>query len=103
VNLISNAIKYTPNNGMIDVSLTKANKMAKIRVKDNGFGIPQGQQDRLFTPFYRVHTDETESIEGTGLGLHLVKNIIIRHDGTMYLESTYGEGSTFGFDMPLRN
>jgi len=100
-NLVSNAIKYTPDKGTIEVRLWESDEMVYFRVKDNGYGIPEDQQKRLFTPFYRAQTEETVSITGTGLGLHLVQNIIERHHGTMYFESTYKVGSTFGFDLPI--
>jgi signal transduction histidine kinase len=100
-NLISNAIKYTPDGGDITISLTTEANLIQVRVADTGYGIPEAQQKRLFSPFYRARIKETKSIEGTGLGLHLVKNIIERHRGEMYLSSTYGKGSTFGFDLPL--
>jgi PAS domain S-box-containing protein len=100
-NLISNAIKYTPERGEITISLTVENALACVRVQDTGYGIPEAQQKRLFSPFYRARMKETKGIEGTGLGLHLVKNIIERHGGEMYLQSSYGKGSTFGFDLPL--
>ncbi|MDQ7033410.1 MAG: PAS domain-containing protein [Anaerolineae bacterium] len=99
-NLIGNAIKYTPDSGNIEVSLYVADEQVMVRVKDDGYGIPEVLQERLFTPFYRVQTKETQAIEGTGLGLHLVKNIIERHNGKMVFNSIYGKGSTFGFDMP---
>lgn len=101
-NLVSNAVKYTPDEGTIDVSLHVEGDQAQVRIRDTGYGIPKDQQERLFSPFYRVRTAETRKIEGTGLGLHLVKNIIERHDGTMFFESEYGTGSTFGFDLPLQ-
>jgi PAS domain S-box-containing protein len=100
-NLVSNAIKYTPDGGKIDVSLETQNGHLEFRVVDTGFGIPEEMQARLFEPFYRARTDETRSIEGTGLGLHLVKNIIERHGGQMIFSSVYGQGSTFGFRLPL--
>ncbi len=99
-NLVSNAIKYTPNGGKIDVSLDVEDGHLEFRVVDTGFGIPEEMQARLFEPFYRARTDETRSIEGTGLGLHLVKNIIERHGGQMIFSSVYGQGSTFGFRLP---
>ena len=101
-NLVHNAIKYTPRRGMVDVSLVVENDIAKVRVKDTGYGIPEHLQKRLFDPFYRAKTTETRFIEGTGLGLHLVKNIIERHHGKMVFESVYEEGSTFGFDIPIK-
>ncbi len=100
-NLISNAIKYTPEGGRIDVSLEVQDGHLTFQVVDTGFGIPEEMQARLFEPFYRARTDETRAIEGTGLGLHLVKNIIERHGGQMIFRSVYGQGSTFGFRLPL--
>ncbi|MEM9950805.1 MAG: HAMP domain-containing sensor histidine kinase [Chloroflexota bacterium] len=100
-NLVQNAIKYSPPQSHVHVTLDIVGQKARVIVEDNGFGIPEDQQERLFSPFYRVTTRETRFIEGTGLGLHLVKNIIERHSGEMIFESTYGEGSTFGFTIPL--
>lgn len=100
-NIIHNAIKYTPREGLIEVELRVDDDIAKLRVRDTGYGIPEDQQARLFSPFFRAKTNETRMIEGTGLGLHLVKNIIERHGGMMFFESQYGEGSTFGFDLPM--
>jgi PAS domain S-box-containing protein len=101
-NLIGNAIKYTPEGGRVVVTLEYDGDAAVVEVRDNGYGIPYEMQARLFEPFYRVRTKETTSIEGTGLGLHLVKNIIERHRGRMIFRSRYREGSTFGFQIPTR-
>jgi PAS domain S-box-containing protein len=100
-NLINNAIKYTPDKGTIEVRLIQDGENALFEVKDNGYGIPNDQQDKLFQPFYRAQMDETASIEGTGLGLHLVKNIVERHSGTIWLESVHKKGSTFSVMIPL--
>ncbi|MBL8161642.1 MAG: PAS domain S-box protein [Anaerolineae bacterium] len=100
-NLISNAIKYTPEGGKVQISLNVQGARVIFLVVDTGYGIPQEAQEGLFQPFYRVKTDETRTIKGTGLGLHLVKNIIDRHGGTMRFHSQYGTGSTFGFELPL--
>ncbi|MCB9454252.1 MAG: PAS domain S-box protein [Anaerolineaceae bacterium] len=100
-NLVSNAIKYTPIGGSVTISLEAKEGQAIFEVKDTGYGIPEALQGRLFQPFFRAKTAETRSIEGTGLGLHLVKNIIERHGGQMRFQSAYGKGSTFGFDLPL--
>jgi signal transduction histidine kinase/PAS domain-containing protein len=100
-NLLVNASKYTPRDGTITVILQHDEGSAQVRICDTGYGIPAELQSRLFTPFFRVLTQETRSIEGTGLGLHLVRNIIERHQGKLFFESTYGKGSIFGFDLPL--
>ncbi len=100
-NLVGNAIKYTPDHGEVKLILDVVEKTARIRVVDTGYGIPEEKQERLFQPFYRAKMQETETIQGTGLGLHLVKNIIERFGGTLVFKSTYKQGSTFGFDIPL--
>jgi PAS domain S-box-containing protein len=100
-NFISNAIKYTPEGGRIEVTLRRDETRAIFEVKDNGYGIPEDQQARLFQPFFRAETAETKNIEGTGLGLHLVKNIIERHKGKIRFGSKLGEGSVFGFEIPV--
>lgn len=102
-NLIGNAIKYTPQGGTITVRLYvdgSAHNRAVFEVEDNGIGVPAEQQANLFQPFFRAKTSETAKIEGTGLGLHLVKNIIERHHGQMRFHSELGQGSTFGFELP---
>jgi PAS domain S-box-containing protein len=101
-NLIGNAIKYTPQEGRVAVSLRLDEQRGAIfEVSDSGYGIPDEQQANLFQAFYRVVTKETKTIKGTGLGLHLVKTIIERHGGQMRFHSVYGQGSTFGFQLPL--
>ncbi len=100
-NLIYNAIKYTPDRGSVHVNVTTSSQTMTLEVTDTGYGIPEQLQDRLFQPFFRAKTAQTRHIEGTGLGLHLVKNIIERHSGKMHFQSKQGEGSTFGFEMPL--
>jgi PAS domain S-box-containing protein len=101
VNLIGNAIKYTPPEGSVQVRLTQEDGTALFEVVDTGYGVPENQQGRLFEPFFRAKSEETSSIDGTGLGLHLVKNIVERHHGQMVFSSVRGKGSTFGFRLPL--
>jgi signal transduction histidine kinase len=100
-NFIHNAIKYTPPGNAITVRLERRGDLAAFEVEDTGYGIPQDQQDRLFQPFYRARTTETYQIEGTGLGLNLVKIIIEKHGGQVYFNSTYREGSLFGFELKI--
>ncbi len=101
VNLMTNAVKYTPDGGTIEVGLAVDGGDAVLTVRDNGYGIPDDMQDRLFQPFYRAKSKMTRRIEGTGLGLHLVRNIVRRHRGEIIFHSVYGEGSVFGFRIPL--
>ena len=74
----------------------------KIEVEDHGLGIPTDQQALVWDKFYRVDSSTTSEIEGTGLGLPIVKHIIEMHGGRVTLESRLGEGSTFGFRIPCR-
>lgn len=100
-NLVGNAIKYTPNEGCIEVRLTLENGRALFSVKDNGYGISLDRQDRLFERFYRAHEPGTDHVPGTGLGLSLVKTVIERHGGRVWFESEPGKGSVFGFWLPV--
>ena len=100
-NLISNAIKYTPEEGKVDICLDTQNGYAVFEVRDTGCGVPDEKQKRLFQPFYRAITKETANIEGVGLGLNLVKKIIDHHHGEIVFHSEYGKGSTFGFKIPV--
>lgn len=100
-NLVGNAIKYTPEKGSVSVTLQRDGDKAIFEVRDTGYGIPESMQARLFQPFYRAKTEETAAIVGTGLGLHLVKSIIERHQGKMHFQSVYGQGSTFGFEIKM--
>jgi len=99
-NLMSNAVKYTPPDGAITITLSADADIALFTVTDTGYGIPADKQDQLFKPFFRAKTPETRKIDGTGLGLHLVKNIVERHNGQIHFESVYKKGSTFGFMLP---
>jgi signal transduction histidine kinase len=99
-NLIANAIKYTPSGGDVRVCVYLEGAQVVFEVADTGPGIPESMQAKLFQPFYRAKTPETARIDGTGLGLYLVKGIIERHSGALILKSEYGRGSTFGFRLP---
>lgn len=99
-NLINNAIKYTPDGGKIIVRTNVFEGDFYFEVEDNGYGIPQDRQERLFERFYRAQTPGTESIKGSGLGLYLVKQVVERHRGNLWFKSTEGKGSTFGFRIP---
>lgn len=100
-NLISNAIIYTPEKGTIEVDCTVTSTNLRIRVKDNGFGIPAKYMDRIFDRFYRVKNDQTRYITGTGLGLPIVKGIVDSMNGYIDVESEVNRGTTFTVILPL--
>lgn len=99
INLIGNALKFTPQDGKISISAKRANNMIQINVKDTGFGIPLDAQEHIFEEFYRVDNTINQEVKGTGLGLALVKHIIEAHQGRIWVESKPGEGSTFSFTL----
>ena len=100
-NLVSNAIKYTPEGGQVTVRAAPRDGSLLIEVEDTGIGIPPDAQPRVFEKFFRVRTPETEHIEGTGLGLAIVKSLVEAHGGQVWLRSAPGQGSTFSFTMPV--
>jgi signal transduction histidine kinase len=99
-NLISNAIKYTPEGGKIWVTLAEEGGFAKASVSDTGIGIKKDDLSRIFDKFYRVRTVETRQIVGTGLGLSIVKSIVDAHLGSISVESEEGGGTTFTVLLP---
>ena len=112
VNLIDNAIKYTPDGGVITVSAeintsgeTEGSNITPeeiiVHVKDTGIGIPMESQSRVFERFYRVDKGRAQEMGGTGLGLAIVKHIVRRHSGRIWLDSVLGQGSTFHIAVPL--
>jgi PAS domain S-box-containing protein len=101
VNLISNAIKYSPSGSMIDLGARKEGNSIALWVKDEGIGIPTESQDKIFEMFYRVDNKTSRKTKGTGLGLALVKDIAQAHDGQVWVESTPGKGSCFYLSLPI--
>lgn len=101
-NLLSNAIKYNRNDGKISVCVQVDDGRCHIRFEDTGIGIPKEHQPFIFNEFYRVKTDETREIRGTGLGLTIVKKIIEAHGGSIEVESELGKGSIFKVSLPIR-
>lgn len=100
INLINNAIKYTPNGGQVEVIVRKTDENeVQVSVKDNGIGIPEECIESIFDRFYRVEK-KVHTIKGTGLGLTIVKNIIEKHGGRVGVESQIGMGSTFSMYLP---
>lgn len=101
-NLLNNAIKYTPGGGQITVHAHVQDSHFHFMVEDNGIGISAEHLPHLFEAFYRARQRGTETIEGTGLGLSLVKAAVERHQGEVWVESEVGKGSRFGFWLPLQ-
>jgi signal transduction histidine kinase len=100
-NLLSNAIKYTPVGGRVELRARAADTHVLIQVSDTGLGIPANDIPHLFEAFFRVREAEHRQVEGTGLGLTLVKLVVEQHGGRVFVESTPGEGSTFSVQLPL--
>lgn len=100
-NFINNAIKYTPDGGNVEVRMKFEDEKAHFEVVDSGYGIPLDRQDKIFQRFYRAMSPGTEDIEGTGLGLSLVKTVIEKHGGGVWFTSEEGKGSIFGAWLPI--
>ncbi len=100
VNLITNAIKYSPNTDQVLVELKQSNNEATVMVKDKGIGLTKEQQQRIFTKFYRA--EGTSNISGLGLGLYLSNEIIKRHRGSIHVKSELGNGAEFYFLIPVK-
>jgi signal transduction histidine kinase len=100
-NLIQNAIKYSPPGAPVAVRLERQGAYASVAVADRGIGIPEAALARLFQRFYRAPNVDERQISGMGIGLFVVKEIIMLHDGTVEVESIEGQGSTFSFRLPL--
>ncbi len=99
-NLISNAVKFTPDGGKVEVSLGMDGEQAVLAVADTGVGIPAADRERIFERFFRTEIAEREVIPGTGLGLAIAKDIVEAHHGTIAVDSNEGHGSTFTIRLP---
>ncbi|MBA3724186.1 MAG: hypothetical protein H0W89_04865 [Candidatus Levybacteria bacterium] len=102
INLIINAIKYSPNADKVIIKLAEKETEVIISVRDFGFGITKEEQKKVFERFFRVKDKTDNKIEGLGLGLYLVNEIIKQHKGKLWVKSDYGEGSTFSFSLPVK-
>ena len=99
-NLLGNAIKYTPERGHISLSVVVEGGQVVVTVEDDGIGIPQNDLAHIFGKFYRVKSPETDGIIGSGLGLSIVKSIIEKHRGRVWVRSQIGVGSAFIVVLP---
>lgn len=100
INILSNAIKYTPDNGYIEVELTTDDEFFVIKVIDNGMGIPENELKFIFDRFYRVNKARSRKLGGTGLGLSIAKEIVDLHNGTIIIDSTLNRGTTAIIKVP---
>ncbi|MGH3006600.1 MAG: PAS domain S-box protein [Gaiellaceae bacterium] len=100
-NLVSNAVKFTPSGGRVDVRVRELEARAVIEVRDSGIGIPAGERQFLFQRFYRTSTATEQAIQGTGLGLAISKAIVEAHGGEIDVESEEGAGTTFRVSLPF--
>jgi two-component system, OmpR family, phosphate regulon sensor histidine kinase PhoR len=102
-NLISNALNYTPEKGRIEVHICQVGINLQVEVIDNGFGIESRHLEKIFDQFYRVKTEKTRYITGTGLGLPIVKGLVDSLGGRIRVESTPDQGSTFTVLIPAES
>lgn len=102
LNIMSNAIKYTPDNGEITILAKQVNDNVVITVKDNGIGIPEEDIGRIFERFYRVDKGRSRELGGTGLGLSIAKQIVEAHDGDIILRSEYNVGTEVDIILPIK-
>jgi two-component system phosphate regulon sensor histidine kinase PhoR len=102
MNLIDNAIKYSPIDKNVDIDVLERETRVEIRISDHGIGIAPEDQPRVFEKFYRTAEAGTVSPRGAGLGLKIVKHIVEAHGGTVLLESEVGRGSVFRLILPKR-
>ena len=100
-NLVSNALKFTPSGGRVEVSLQAVDGVAVIEVSDTGMGLAEDEQDQLFERFFRSSRASENAIPGTGLGLAIAKTIVERHGGRIRLESAVDVGTTVRVEFPL--
>ena len=103
VNILENAIKYSPNVPEIEICTENIKDMIIIKIKDKGLGMSKAAQKRIFEKFYREHTGDIHNVKGHGLGLSYVKRIVDDHNGQVYVESEKGKGRTFIIKLPLIN
>ncbi len=101
MNLVENAIKYNRDEGWVKVELDADHQYFYVKVMDSGFGIPEESLDSIYERFYRVDKSRSREIGGTGLGLSIARNAVLMHRGTIDVQSTVDEGTTFIVKIPL--
>jgi signal transduction histidine kinase len=100
VNLVENAVKYSPNGGLVELELEPTDGRVRFVVRDRGLGIPASEHERIFEKFFRLDPNLARGVGGTGLGLYISREIVRRMGGRIRVESKPGSGSTFSFELP---
>ncbi|HUV55732.1 MAG TPA: ATP-binding protein [Dehalococcoidales bacterium] len=101
LNLLSNSVKFTPDGGKLKIEAIRKDSWCQVSVIDNGIGMKQEEQKRIFEPFCQLDNPISRERSGTGLGLTIAKQIVEKHGGRIWVESEYGKGSRFTFTLPL--
>jgi len=101
-NLVSNAIKYSPEGGPVEIRVVEREDEIEVSVTDHGIGIPEDKLERIFDKFYQVDSSIRRKVGGAGLGLYLTRHLVHAHGGRIWVKSKLGEGSTFFFTIPKR-
>jgi PAS domain S-box-containing protein len=101
MNLVDNAIKYSPHGGRIELGVEVDGEHARFTVRDEGLGIPLGEQKRIFEKFYRLDPDHRRGIGGSGLGLYICRELVRSMNGRIWVDSNPGTGTTFTFELPV--
>ena len=101
LNLVDNAVKYTPAGGKVELSLSREDGVALVAIRDTGIGVEGVHLGEIFQPFVRLDSGQARDTGGTGLGLPIARSIVTAHGGTLTVESTLGTGSTFTITLPL--
>jgi signal transduction histidine kinase len=102
INLVDNAVKYSPDGGRVDVAVAAAGSRVRFSITDQGLGVPVSEQRRIFEKFYRLDPNMNRGVGGTGLGLYICRELVRRMEGRIWVESPgVGRGSTFHVELPV--
>jgi signal transduction histidine kinase len=100
-NLLDNAVKYSPDGGRVELEVARSGGRVRFRVADHGLGIPPAEQDRIFEKFFRLDPNLTRGVGGTGLGLYISRELVLRMNGRIWVVSDGRSGSSFFVELPI--